>query len=120
MSVSAAIVTNIKTDALLVPSAAVKTQGDTSYVQVFENSNLNTQSIVTTKIQPSRVTVVTGLSNDTSTEITSGLTEGQMVVIKSAAPSATTSATKTTTTKSSGSVMNLGGIMGGGGGPPRD
>jgi RND family efflux transporter MFP subunit len=120
MSVNAAIITNIKPDVLLVPSAAVKTQGSTNYVQVFRDPALSSQRSVTTKTLPTQVTVEVGDSNDTSTEITSGLTEGQMVVIKSAAPSKTTAAA---TPAAAGGlrIPGVGGGFGGGfgGGAPR-
>lgn len=67
MSVSATIITDVKQDVLLVPNAAVKSNGE-QYVEVLENN------------VPRNQTVETGLSNDTMTEITSGLKEGDRVV----------------------------------------
>lgn len=68
MAVTANIITNIKTDTLLVPSTAVQNSSTGSYVQVIKDG------------KPVDVTVTTGLSNDTQTEITSGLSEGDDVV----------------------------------------
>ncbi len=95
MSVSAAIITNVKTDVLTVQSSAVKTQGGASYVEVFNpplsgtSGNQGTPSA----IPPERVPVEVGLSNDTKTEITSGLKEGDQVVVRTISASATAGAT---------------------------
>ncbi len=76
MSVSAEIITNIKQGALLVPNSAVKYQGEQQYVEVMSSDGT---------VQ--RQTIVVGLSNDTMTEIVSGLQEGDKVVIQSATAS---------------------------------
>lgn len=102
MSVSAAIVTNVRPDVLVVPNAAVKTQGGNSYVQVLENG------------QPKNLTVQIGVANDMETEILSGLTETQQVITQTIGNS-----TKTQTTQSAGSLLPIGGgsfRVGGGGG----
>jgi len=93
MSVSAAIITDIKQDVLLVPNAAVKSNGG-QYVEMLENN------------VPRNQTVETGLSNDTMTEIKSGLKEGDKVVTQT-----TTATTKTTTTsKNTGGGMRIPGL----------
>lgn len=99
MSISAEIITNVKQDVLLVPNSAVKTQGTTKYVQILTN-NIPQQAIITT-----------GLSDDTNTEIVSGLSEGEKVVTQTI----TTGAAKTSTTSSS-STLRIPGITGGTGG----
>lgn len=73
MSVSANIITEAKTDVLLVPGSAVKSQGAGSYVEILENGAVRRQ------------TVETGLSNDTSVEITSGLQAGGEVITQTVA-----------------------------------
>lgn len=87
MSISAAIITDIKQDALLVPSSAVKQQGDISYVQIANGTTLASNSsganisdivIAASDLRSQQVEV--GLSNDTMTEIVSGLKEGDIVV----------------------------------------
>ena len=97
MSVSAAIQTAVKQDVLLVPSSAVKTQGNFSYVQVFNppltGDTNSPQGIVSTQT-PQQVPVETGLSNDTATEIISVLTEGDQVIARTIATSAQTAATQ--------------------------
>ncbi len=101
MSVSAAIITKTDVDVLYVPNAAVKTQGTQSYVQVLTNG------------QPVRTNVVTSLANDTYTEITSGLNEGDEVVTQTI----TSSAAKTTSASGT-SILGGGALRGatGGGG----
>ena len=69
MSVSAAIITKTKTDVLLVSNSAIKQQGDIFYVEIMTETGT-----------PQQQTVVTGLSNDTMTEIVSGLSEGDKVI----------------------------------------
>ena len=68
MSVSAAIITDVKQDVIAISSSAVKTSGTTQYVEVLNNNAPQVQS------------VETGLSNDTMTEIISGIKEGDKVI----------------------------------------
>lgn len=84
MAASASIITQRKNDVLLVPIAAVKTTNGETTVQVVDKNK---------KI--SSKTVEVGLSSDTQSEITSGLTEGETVVT-STVQTGTTS-TRTTT-----------------------
>ncbi len=97
MSVSAAIITDVKTDALLVPNSAVKTNSAGKYVQILVNGAPNT------------VTVETGLANDTMTEIISGLNVGDTVITRTV-----TGTTAAPSANSSG--IRIPGITGGGGG----
>ncbi len=69
MAVSATIITSVKSDVLLVPSSAVKTLNGNSYVTIQKNG------------KEEQVLVEVGESNDTQTEITSGLSEGGTVVV---------------------------------------
>jgi RND family efflux transporter MFP subunit len=100
MSATANILTDVRPDVLLVPSAAVKTQGNSSYVQILENG------------QPKDQTVQIGLSNDTSTEIMSGLNEGDSVVTQTI--TSTTAGSAATSQQKSGTSLMQG--LGGGGG----
>lgn len=101
MSVQANIITTTKDNALLVPTSAVTTKNGQTTVRVMQNS------------QPVVTPVTTGLTSDTETEITSGLSDGDTIV---------TSAPLTTTTGSAGqttsifSALNGGRGAGGGGG----
>jgi len=111
MSVSATITTDERLDILLVPNSAIKTADDnTSYVEVFNNLTANnTETSLTTTNLPDKKTVVIGLADDTNTEITSGLSEGDKIIVKTeTATSKTTSTTKKTNS-------GLGSILGGGG-----
>ncbi len=101
MSVNATIITNVKTDILTVPSSAIKSNnGGSSYVQILDAVG-----------KPQSVTVQTGISNDTDTEIISGLNEGNKVVTQTINPNAAK-----TTTQQSGGGLRIPGIGGGGGG----
>lgn len=97
MSVSASIITDVRQDVLLVPNSAVKTQGGSTYVQVLLNGALQRQS------------VEVGVSNDTSTEITSGVTEGTPVVTQTIDPSATSTSSSSTQRSGGSLIPGLGG-----------
>ncbi len=94
MSVSASVITEVMQDVLLVPNSALKTQGDQSYVEVFSpalSTTAGTQGVVSL-LAPTRVFVTVGASNDTSTEILSGVTEGTQVVTRTITSTAATTA----------------------------
>jgi RND family efflux transporter MFP subunit len=97
MSVSASIIIDMKQDVLAIPDSAIKTQGNTNYVQVFSvvPTNGTASTGFTTKETPTEKTIETGIASDSYTEIISGLTEGEHVVVRTI--SATTAATKSTT-----------------------
>jgi macrolide-specific efflux system membrane fusion protein len=99
MAVDASIITNVVDNVVMVPSAAVQTDssGNTT-VRIMKNG------------QVSSVTVTTGASNDTQTEIDSGVNDGDTVVTGSS-----TTATATTSTGTS-LFSSLGGRGFGGGG----
>jgi len=95
MSAAATIVTSVAHDVLIVPNAAVKTDGDGGYyVEVLDAG----------ASEPRRVTVEIGLTNATETQIVSGLAEGDAVV--------TQTLDGETESDSSGGIMMPG--MGGG------
>ena len=87
---------------LVVPDRAIQTQGGNSMVEVQKDDG-STEMVV----------VQTGLSNGTNTEITSGLEEGQTVILPTRTGT-TVSAQATTTTRTG----TQGGIFFEGGGPP--
>jgi HlyD family secretion protein len=104
MSVSAAIITDVKQDVLTVPSSAVKTQGNSSYVEMFDAplaQPTGTQGSLSA-IPPRQQNVQVGLSSDTETEIISGAKEGDEVVSR-------TITAKTTTTAAAPSLFGGGG-----------
>lgn len=69
MAANANIILETKSDVLLIPSTAIQTQAGQSYVRVLRNG------------QEQQIPVEVGLSGDTQTEITSGLSEGDEVII---------------------------------------
>jgi hypothetical protein len=100
MAVDAAIITLVKDNVVLVPSAAVQTSSTTgaTTIRIMKNGNVST------------VTVTVGSSNDTQTEIDSGVNDGDTVVTGSTTSAATTSTTATSV------FSSLGGRGLGGGG----
>jgi len=94
MAVDANIITNVKDDVILIPTASVQTTNGTSTVRILRNGHVST------------VSVETGDSNDTQTEIVSGINVGD-VVITSVINTTTNTQTRTTSPFSS---------FGGGGG----
>jgi len=95
MTISADITTEVKQDVLYVSSSAVKTDSSGGqYVQVMKNGI------------PETVSVTIGISNDTDTEITSGLSEGDTVVTQtiSAQP------TSQSTTRQGGAGVRIPGL----------
>jgi HlyD family secretion protein len=79
MTASVNIILSSKDNVLTVPSRAIRTVSGKRVVSVWSNG------------KASEVTVETGLSNDTMTEIVSGLKEGEQVVIQSTPSSSTSS-----------------------------
>ena len=96
MAVSAKIITDIVTDALLVPTSAIQITNETSTVKVIKEGKLST------------VTVEVGKANDTQTVITSGLSEGETIVTS-------TTSTITDSTSTGTSLFGNTGFGGGGG-----
>lgn len=95
MSVNASIVTDVSENAIIVPNAAIKTQGNRSYVEIAEASGDNRVAFSPQGTElpalPRAQIVETGLSNDSVTEIVSGLNEGAFVVTRTILPTGTDS-----------------------------
>ncbi|HUD45007.1 MAG TPA: HlyD family efflux transporter periplasmic adaptor subunit [Patescibacteria group bacterium] len=100
MSATAVIETARKDNVLTVPTAAIQTSNSQSYVRVLNNGKI-TQTAVTT-----------GISDDTNTEIDSGLSEGQTVVTGTVATS--TSSSSSSSSPFSSLTGGRGGFGGGG------
>ena len=118
MSVSASIITDTRQDVITVPTSAIKTASDgSSYVQMFSPALSNTggSTGVVSAVAPNQQTVETGLSDNSNTEITSGLAEGDQIVVKTI----TASATKTTAKPATSLLGSTGTRVGGGTGIPR-
>lgn len=84
MSVSAAIITDVAQDTLIVTSSAIKSQNGDSYVEVFDRAVPQSEGAqgITSPIPPRQQPVGIGISNDTSIEIISGLKEGDLIVTR--------------------------------------
>ena len=102
MSVSAKIITQVKQDVIAVPNSALKTQGNTTYVQVLNSS---------TQLPENR-TIEIGATNNTNTEIVSGVNVGDNVITQTIDPNAKT--TTSTTTSGISALGGRGGFSGGG------
>lgn len=94
MSVSAAIVVEVKQDIIIVPNSAVKNQDDVYFIQILSASSTN----------PISKQVVIGIANDEYTEIISGVDEGDSVIAKTI-----DSTEKSVKQTAAGSILNVGG-----------
>ena len=95
MSVSSAIITDTKEGVLVVPNSAIKSQNGASYVEMFDAPlPPPTDGLIgfISKIAPKKVRVEIGLSNDSHTEIISGINEGEEIVVRTISPTATSAA----------------------------
>ncbi|MDD5639233.1 MAG: efflux RND transporter periplasmic adaptor subunit [Candidatus Pacebacteria bacterium] len=109
MSVSVSIITKSSQDALVVPSSAIKTVNNVSYVEVpdetIDSNSIGLATGVLLKNKTKMQEVTAGLSNDTSIEILTGLSEGDLVVVKTV----TASSTSKSSTNSVQSLFQMGG-----------
>ena len=81
MSVSATIATGKDAGVFLVPNSAVLSVGSNSTVQVLDGvAGAKDGATITLSTVPRSVTVQTGDSDNANTVITSGLTEGELIV----------------------------------------
>ncbi len=112
MSINAVIVTSEDDNVVVVPNSALKTLGSRQYVLIPAAGQ--TGNTVTQVTQVTQKVVQTGLSDNINTEITSGLSVGDMVVTRTVVG---TAATKTTQTNILSSLT--GGRAGGTGGATR-
>jgi multidrug efflux pump subunit AcrA (membrane-fusion protein) len=127
MSVTASIVTQVAQDVIAVPNAAVVTSGGSSYIlepaTPVSSSTLAASAAGGVQLDPApvRVPVTTGLSNDTMTEISTGVNPGDQIITQTIMSAATTASAATGGT----SALRLlgggaaGGGFGGGGGAVR-
>jgi HlyD family secretion protein len=112
MSVSCEIITNVKQDVLLVASSAIKmSNGGQQYVEMpignYSTSSASQSSGIILEGLPKQQTIQTGLANDTMTEVTGGLNEGDSIIVRSSQSSVINS-------QSTGqSLFNVGGARGG-------
>ncbi len=102
MSVSAAIITDVLQNVLVVPTSAVKTQNGSTYVEVLNSGET-----------PVQKNVETGITNGTDTEIVSGISERDKVVTQTIDPSSTTSSSSSSSSRG-GTSLRVPGFGGGG------
>lgn len=107
MTVDANIVVEEKNDILTIPLTALKTRNEKSFVEVPDEADLTliksqtstnqkqrSQKTVALKLPPKEKFVETGISDDENIEITSGLKEGDYIIIQTIAPGQNTSTLK--------------------------
>ncbi|MFA5355171.1 MAG: HlyD family efflux transporter periplasmic adaptor subunit [Candidatus Paceibacterota bacterium] len=115
MSVTADIVTEMKQDILTVPNGAVKSQGENYYVELVDTGSQDSQTFLANVSNAAlgnyikTQTVEIGISNDSYTEIVSGLEEDDVVI----SSSASISNDSDSESESSDFQMPGGSIMGG-------
>lgn len=150
MSVSTVITTSAKSDVLVIPTSAIKTRGNMTYVEMLDQSiaapttrrapgmgtgmngrmastttgmasttftggmnrtgtgaatrtfqaNQTASTGVTSATAPTQRTITIGISDDLMTEVTSGLTEGEKIVVR------TITASTARTTSTAPSILN--------------
>ena len=85
MSVSAEIITDTKENVLTIPNSAIKTKGKTSYVETFDKQYPATTkggSPIESSTPPRQQNIEIGITNDTETEVLSGLKLDDVIVIR--------------------------------------
>ncbi len=95
MSVSASIITDVKQDVLMILNSAIKSQNKGSYVEMFSTPLVKANDGLSgsiSKVAPKKIPVEVGLSNDSNTEIISGVKEGDDIVTRTILPTATKTA----------------------------
>jgi RND family efflux transporter MFP subunit len=111
MSGNVNVITDTQQNVLSVPNSAVKTKNGASYVLVLAQKQDLTNSTASqgflSATAPTQKTVQVGLADDTNTQIISGLSEGDQVVVRTISSAATASAT------SASSANRIPGLTGG-------
>lgn len=97
MSVSATVVTDVKTDVLLAPSSAVQQLGGSSFVQTLPDATTDDASPlgIASDKTPEMKEIQTGTSNDQQIEITGGLDAGDLIITRTIQPTAAKATTQT-------------------------
>ncbi|MCK9361166.1 efflux RND transporter periplasmic adaptor subunit [Patescibacteria group bacterium] len=93
MSASVSIATDVRTNVLMVPNAAIRNGS----VQILPNEQEPSAEAQTSGIPsstpPESVAIETGLASDQSTEVVSGLNEGAWIIVRTVTPSASAATT---------------------------
>lgn len=97
MTVSAAIQTDIASNVIVIPASAIKTTNGQSFVQVVNENlppaDLGNPAGITLTNAPQNKPVTVGITDDTNTEIVSGLNVGDEIVTKTVAGTGVKTAT---------------------------
>ncbi len=126
MTVDANIIVEGKSNILTIPLTALKTKNGKSFVEIPDEADLTLiksqtstnqkqrpQKTVTLKLPPKEKFVETGISDEENIEITSGLNEGDYIIIQTITPNQNTSTLRQNSFFNSSQFR-----MGGGGGMP--
>lgn len=110
MSVAATIITDMAQDVIVVPNSSLKIKNGVNYVEIFSSplpsDTTGAQGSLSIN-PPTQTNVEIGLVDDSNTEITSGLKEGDIIVTK------TITSTVTTAKSTTPSLLNAVGGSGG-------
>jgi HlyD family secretion protein len=122
MTISTTIIIEKKENVFLLPSSAIKNKNENNYVEVFNDSlllNDGRSNTISGKNKPEQKIIQIGISDDTKTEIISGLNEEDVIVIKTIKSNTKTSTTNSNTKATSASSLLSGsGPMMSGNRPP--
>jgi multidrug efflux pump subunit AcrA (membrane-fusion protein) len=123
MSATAVIITKVDQNVIAVPNSAVKTRNSVSYVLVPAGTvtdadiSASANGGIVLSAAPKQVAVTVGLSNDSMTEVVSGLQAGDPFIVQAVTSAA--SSASTASVPGASSVGSLGRLLGGGGAPGR-
>ncbi len=119
MSITASIIIDSRQNVLIVPSSAIKTANEISYVLVPSETVAdlgNSRTGVTLSAAPIQKIIEVSLSDGTNTEVVSGLTEDEVFVVKTIAATSATTSSATSATQSRSILQTGGGAVRTGGG----
>ncbi|MEK7353577.1 MAG: RND transporter, partial [Chloroflexota bacterium] len=102
MTVTVSLLVDSRTNVVLVPSAAITTKGGQTSVNVVSADN----TTATRAIQ-------TGITDRQNTEVISGISEGEKVMVTKTTPSASATSTATRPTTTPIGIPGIGGMGGG-------
>ncbi|MFA5126819.1 MAG: HlyD family efflux transporter periplasmic adaptor subunit [Patescibacteria group bacterium] len=116
MSASVSIITDLKQGVLLLATAAVKSSGENYYVEVpneeLDSAAATASTGVVLQNQLKQQAVQIGIANDSLTEISSGLSEGDLVILRSISSGSSTNNTNSSSQGKSIFQMTGGGPQG--------
>jgi HlyD family secretion protein len=119
MSMTADVITEAKQNVLYLPNSAIKSLDGSRYVELVEASDdikqqlLASTSGVILPSSPKQQSIETGISNDTSTEIVSGLEEGDIIVTSTVSSSTSSNSSTTKSSQTQIRIPGVGGFEGG-------